>query len=179
GQNWDCIYDQVDAVKYAYDSGHQIGSHTWAHLDLTTLSWDENHNQFWLVEQAVLRITGAYVGMMRPPYGAYNDLVRAVAANRGQYMITWDFDSLDSDGASAAESKSLYDGLVSSHPSTVLALNHETYQTRSVDVLPHAISVLKGAGYNLVTVAECLGLEPYQWVGEPSTPDDTWYCDWS
>ena len=46
-----------------------------------------------------------------------------------------------------------------------------TDETRSVDVLPHAISVLKNAGYNLVTVAECLGLEPYQWVGEPSTPD--------
>ena len=34
-------------------------------------------------------------------------------------------------------------------------------------VVPHAISVLQAAGYKLVTVAECLGLEPYQSVTTP------------
>jgi len=38
-------------------------------------------------------------------------------------------------------------------------------------VLPYAISRLQGAGYRLVTVAECLGLPPYQSVGSPQTPD--------
>ena len=32
-------------------------------------------------------------------------------------------------------------------------------------VIPYAIQKLKGAGYNLVTVAECLGMQPYQSVG--------------
>jgi len=34
-------------------------------------------------------------------------------------------------------------------------------------VVPHAISVLRAAGYQLVTVAECLGLQPYQSVTTP------------
>jgi hypothetical protein len=29
-------------------------------------------------------------------------------------------------------------------------------------ILPFAITALKNAGYSLVTVAECLGMEPYQ-----------------
>jgi hypothetical protein len=39
-----CIYDpdQVKRVKYAYSKGHQVASHTWAHLNLTTLSWDKS-----------------------------------------------------------------------------------------------------------------------------------------
>lgn len=38
-----CIYnaDMRARVKYAYDHGHLIGSHTWHHNDLTTLSWDQ------------------------------------------------------------------------------------------------------------------------------------------
>jgi hypothetical protein len=35
------------------------------------------------------------------------------------------------------------------------------------EVVPHAISVLQGHGYNLVTLAECLGEEPYQSVTTP------------
>lgn len=39
-----CIYDEdsVKRVKYVYDHGHQVASHTWAHKDLTTLSWDNS-----------------------------------------------------------------------------------------------------------------------------------------
>lgn len=39
-----CIYseDNVKRVKYAYDNGHQVASHTWAHNDLTKLSWDQS-----------------------------------------------------------------------------------------------------------------------------------------
>ena len=39
------------------------------------------------------------------------------------------------------------------------------------EVLPYAVEVLQNAGYNLVTVAECLGLQPYLSVGPPSPPD--------
>lgn len=34
-------------------------------------------------------------------------------------------------------------------------------------MIPGIISSLEDAGYRLVTVAECLGLEPYIWVQEP------------
>jgi hypothetical protein len=34
-------------------------------------------------------------------------------------------------------------------------------------VIPHAIKVLQDKGYKLVTVAECLGMKPYQSVSDP------------
>ena len=37
--------------------------------------------------------------------------------------------------------------------------------------MPYAIARLQAAGYRLVTLAECLGQAPYQFVGAPSTPD--------
>ena len=44
------------------------------------------------------------------------------------------------------------------------------------DVVPHAIDVLQAAGYELVTVAECLGMDAYQSEGQPSERDDSWHC---
>ncbi len=40
----ECIYDQaeIDRVKYVYNAGHQVASHTWSHADLTTLTWDQS-----------------------------------------------------------------------------------------------------------------------------------------
>ncbi|TFK36747.1 carbohydrate esterase family 4 protein [Crucibulum laeve] len=171
-----CIYDadEQKRVKYAYSMGHQIGSHTWSHLDLTTLTWDQIHDEMWRVEQALQRIIGVTPAFMRPPYGNYNDLVRQASFIRNQTLAIWDFDSGDSVGATVAESEGLYDQLVAEHPSTVLALNHETYGIHQV--LPYAIQKLQGAGYRLVTLAECVGLAPYHSIGTPGTPDSTWHC---
>jgi peptidoglycan/xylan/chitin deacetylase (PgdA/CDA1 family) len=43
-----CIYDTeaVKRVKFAYNAGHQVASHTWAHKDLTKLSWDQSDLRF-------------------------------------------------------------------------------------------------------------------------------------
>ena len=70
---------------------------------------------------------GVTPAFARPPYGSYNDLVRQVAQVRGQTLVTWDFDSGDSTGSTPAQSNAMYDDLVKRHPSTVLALNHETH----------------------------------------------------
>ena len=108
-------------------------------------------------------------------------------------MALWDFDSGDTTGAPPQQSKDMYQQTVNRHPSTILALNHEIFPSTAYalissvdpereltvlpsplpnrfDVLPFAIQVLQGAGYNLVTLAECVGLDAYQWVGNPQTP---------
>jgi peptidoglycan/xylan/chitin deacetylase (PgdA/CDA1 family) len=105
----------------------KIASHTWHHWNLTSLSFNQIHDEMWRVEQALQRMIGVTPAFMRPPYGSYNDLVRQVSAERGQDLVIWDFDSRDSLGATAAESEALYDRLAKDHPSTVIALNHETY----------------------------------------------------
>jgi len=176
GNNYQCIYtaENVDRVKYVYNQGHMVASHTWAHKDLTTLTFDQIHDEMWRVEQALQRILGVTPAFMRPPYGAYNDLVRQVSFQRGQKLAIWDFDSGDSTGSTAAQSNAAYDALVQQHPSNILALNHEVYEQTAHVVVPHAIQALQGAGYQLVTLAECLGQQPYQTVGTPET--GTWSC---
>jgi peptidoglycan/xylan/chitin deacetylase (PgdA/CDA1 family) len=176
GNNYGCIYsaDNKKRVKYAYDQGHQIASHTWAHKDLATLTFDQLHDEMYRVEQALERITGVTPAFMRPPFGSYNNLVRQVALQRGQKVVNWDFDSGDSTGSTATQSNAAYDALIKRKPSTILALNHEVYEPTAHQVVPHAIAALKKAGYKMVTVAECLGEAPYQKVSKPQS--GSWSC---
>ncbi|KAJ7596380.1 carbohydrate esterase family 4 protein [Mycena floridula] len=172
----DCIYSDaaVAHVKYAYSHGHQIGSHTWAHKDLTTLSRDQIHDEMWRVELALKRIIGVVPAFMRPPYGNYNDQVQQVSFSRGQSLAIWDFDSGDSIGATVAKSEKDYDSLIAKHPKNILALNHETVGMHQV--LPYAIKKLQAAGYRLVSLSECTGMPAYQSVGAPGTKDSSWKC---
>jgi peptidoglycan/xylan/chitin deacetylase (PgdA/CDA1 family) len=181
GNNYQCIYDQamVTLIKKAHSGGHQLGSHTWRHKDLTTLTWDQIHDEMWKTELALQKILGVSPGFMRPPYGNYNDLVRTASASRNQSLVIWDFDSGDSVGATPAQSKQRYTTVANQRPSNILTLNHETVQTTSTQVLPHAISVLKAKGYSFVTVPQCLGKTPYKASGTtnvPGTRDSTWKC---
>ncbi|KAG9123482.1 Carbohydrate esterase 4 protein [Ceratobasidium sp. 392] len=168
GNNYGCIYDPDNAkrVKYAYDKGHQIASHTWAHKDLTTLTWDQVHDEMWRVEHALQKITGVVPAFMRPPYGNYNDNVKNVAGARNQSIAIWDFDSEDSIGATPAKSKKLYDAAIKKKPSTILALNHEVYERTAHEVLPYAISKLQSAGYESMIFSDLL-LSPNASVTNP------------
>jgi len=176
GNNYGCIYsaENVKRVKYAYQKGHQIASHTWAHKDLATLDRTAMNREFWLLELALRRIIGVKPAFMRPPYGSYNNLVLEVAKERGQKVAMWDFDSRDSLGATPAQSKQLYTDIANKRPTSIVALNHEVYQSTAYEVLPHAIKVLQAKGYKLVTLAECLGQFPYNFIREPEV--GTWTC---
>ena len=126
-----CIYaeESVAHVKFPCSQGHQIGSHTWVHKNLSTLTSKQVNSEMARTEQAIQRLIGVQVAFTRPPYGEYNNIVRQVAVNRNQKLVNWSFDSGDSIGATPAESNAAYDKLVKDHPSSVLALNHEVYST--------------------------------------------------
>jgi len=173
-----CIYDvdQAKRVKWAFDKGHQVASHTWGHKHLTNLTADQLHHQMWLVEEALIKITGVMPAFMRPPYGEYNDMVREVAGIRGQTIVTWDFDSGDTWNITTQESQQRYTDLIKTKPNTILALNHEVRQQTAQVIVPFAIKALKDAGYRLVSLAECLGKPAYQWQAAPQPRDASWTC---
>ncbi|KAH8823255.1 carbohydrate esterase family 4 protein [Flagelloscypha sp. PMI_526] len=176
GDNYGCIYDYAHSLQEAHRKGHQIGSHTWAHKDLSSLSYHEVNEQMMMLEDALQKIVGVQPAFMRPPYGSFNENVLKVSQDRGQSVVIWDFDSGDSVGQSAFQSKSDYNKCATSNPKNVLALNHETYEPTAHEVIPQAMANFQQKGYKMVTVAQCLGEEPYQWIQPPTPRDDSWHC---
>ncbi|KAG8922976.1 Carbohydrate esterase 4 protein [Tulasnella sp. 417] len=180
GNNFQCIYstDNEKRLKAAYNAGHQIASHTWTHADWTTLTKDQLKNEMNKTDTALKKILGVKPAFVRPPFGAYNDASREVAASNGQAIVIWDFDSGDTAaGATVEKSKAAYKAIADKKPMSILTLNHETHETTVKQVLPYALNYLKAKGYKFVTVAECLGHRaPYSMKTTPGTRDSTWKC---
>jgi peptidoglycan/xylan/chitin deacetylase (PgdA/CDA1 family) len=57
-------------IKRAYAEGHQIASHTWTHLDLSTISTADRKSQMIKNEMALRNILGFFPTYMRPPYSS-------------------------------------------------------------------------------------------------------------
>ena len=176
GQNYGCIYDYADDLKRMSAAGHTIGSHTWSHKDLTTLSWDQLHDEFYRVEDAMTKILGLKPKYFRPPFGKYNDQVLQVAAQRGYTkMILWSDDTQDASGAPVWQSKQTYDNI--NGQSGRIVLNHNVIPGTVYDVVPHALSVT--GSLQKVSIDTCLGSEgewPYYWVQNPGNRDGSWTC---
>ncbi|KAJ6557604.1 carbohydrate esterase family 4 protein [Mycena capillaripes] len=178
GNNYACIYKAPypDYINYSYSAGHQLASHTWSHQDMTDLSQAQLDSEIDQMDTAFQKILGVTPTCLRPPYGNYNQTVLEAIGRRNKTAVIWDVDSGDSTGSTVAQSKKAYDDGIANSDGTMLALNHEVYPNTVTEVLPYAIQRLQDWGFTLVTVAECLGIEPYSSVGEPAKPDFTWHC---
>lgn len=183
GYNWGCIYDPVNVarLKRTFAQGHMIASHSWSHPDITNLNEAELNLQLDLIETALKKILGVVPMYFRAPYGKITNANTKVLKKRGYKIIYWSFDAGDALGEPASYSKALYDTAARNFPLQQIATNHETSSSTASQVTPHAVAVLKKAGFRLVTVAECLGFGTgphayYRWVGKPSQRDSSWTC---
>jgi hypothetical protein len=55
-------------IQRTYNEGHQIGSHTWSHQDLSTLTRQQRYDQVIKNEIAINDILGFFPTYLRPPY---------------------------------------------------------------------------------------------------------------
>lgn len=75
--------------------GHIMGSHTWSHKFLPSLSNEAIVAQIeWLV-WAMNATSGHLPKWFRPPYGGIDDRVRAIVRQFGMQAVLWDFDTTD------------------------------------------------------------------------------------
>lgn len=184
GYNWDCIYDEnlSAQLKKTFDMGHMIASHTWSHPDITKISDKELHKQLDLIEKAMIAITGYKPKFFRPPYGNINKRNVDLLHKRGYIIVSWDIDSGDALEVPIDKILARYDKWAKTCPLPHISLNHETHETTATKTIPHAVKILRKAGYKLVSVAECLGLgtsrkDWYTYVGKPKKRDASWTCE--
>ncbi|KAJ3509346.1 hypothetical protein NLJ89_g5267 [Agrocybe chaxingu] len=178
GRFYGCIYDYADVVKKAYESGHQIASHTWSHADLTGQSASGVQNEVSRLETALKKILGIKPKWLRPPYGSQNANMLSTLRGLNYKVVTWNFDSQDWNGASVAQSQARFNAL-GADP-RIIPLEHDALQSTAQQLGPWIATWAKNKGLQAVTLSECLG-EPipggqYELVGGAGPKDSTWVC---
>ncbi|KAK2764564.1 hypothetical protein FQN54_009259 [Arachnomyces sp. PD_36] len=173
GTLYDCIYNNADTLKAAYDAGHQIASHTWTHADLATLSESDINNEMAQLETAFANILGVKPTYMRPPNGSTGGSATTALGALGYRLVTWDIDSQDWNGADAGTSQGYFEqaGTSASH----IALMHETIQSTAEQLVPWVLEWATTNGLKMVTVAECVGDAGGEYT-DPAASDGSTTC---
>ena len=129
-------------------AGMTIGNHTWIHTDLTTQTDAQIRAALRAARQEMLRQHLHPGWLMRPPYGAINDRVRAVVRSMGYTPVLWTIDSADWTGLSSAQIQARVVGAVRPH-ATNIVLQHDgvTNSPASVAAVPGEIATLRARGY--------------------------------
>jgi len=134
------------------ENGHEIGGHSWDHRQLTKLSEEEMNDQLLTTRAKIYEFTGIDSKMIRPPYGSYNDQLKAVCKQNDMYMVNWSVDTLD---WKYRDADMLYDTIMSEVKDGAIILCHDLHGS-TVDAMERIIPDLIAKGYQLVTVSELL-----------------------
>lgn len=127
--------------------GCELGNHTANHKDLTELTEEEIGAQVGQVDQALTDIVGHGSTLVRPPYGAANDLVKSTVQVP---LVLWSMDTLD---WKTLDIQSTVDTVFTNIKDGDIILMHDIHET-SVAAAEIIIPALVEKGYQLVTVSE-------------------------
>ncbi|KAG8813586.1 hypothetical protein FRC17_001493, partial [Serendipita sp. 399] len=154
GTLYGCIHNQATAVKNAYNSGHQIASHSWSHpSNFGSLSTQDLTTQMQRLEGALNKIIGKKPTYMRPPYLATGGNVLSTMRTLGYRVITDDIDAGDWNGLTAQQSEQRFQQ-AGAGGNGHIPLMHETYSSTVNTLVPWLINWAKQNNLKLVTVGE-------------------------
>jgi peptidoglycan-N-acetylglucosamine deacetylase len=135
-------------TRRASELGFVIGNHTYAHESLPSLS-SAGVKQTLLRTRRAIRDAGAKPApIMRPPYGAVDGRVRALAADLGMATVMWTIDPRDWSGRSAATIASSTLGGLRPRGTNIVVLHDGVGSSRNTLLaLPRIIRGARERGY--------------------------------
>lgn len=136
--------------------GNAIGDHTWTHPELSLMSDHAIRSQLARTLAEIKRATGGGTPLMRPPYGATNHRVAAVARGMGFAQILW---SVDTNDWRDRNSRIVAHRAVSWAHRNDIILMHDIHPT-TVAAVPRILRGLARRGFTFVTVPELFGDRP-------------------
>ncbi|MGE5543809.1 MAG: polysaccharide deacetylase family protein [Bacillota bacterium] len=145
-----------DLVTRIASAGHEIGAHSYDHVDLTQLSRSQVYSQLSHTKKLIEQQTGTFWPYFRPTFRAYNNMVLAVADSLGfLYNVLWSVDPRD---YNASANQVISRVLSAVKPGSIVILHEVTSSTTTA--LPVILRGLKDMGYAVVTLSRLLQASP-------------------
>lgn len=137
-------------VKEVWARGHEIGNHSWNHVNLTKQSSKNIQWQYDTTNNVIFNLIGQYPTVFRPPYGAKNKQVTELI---DVPVVLWTIDTLD---WKYKDSSKLLPNIQNNIKNNAIILMHDIHQS-TANGLDSVLSYLQQEGYECVTVSELLG----------------------
>lgn len=140
----------ADTMKRADSLGCEIGSHTWSHGNLQTLSLSGIESQINKADAAFEEVLGRKPTLLRPPYGAVGSTLKN---NCDKYLIGWSVDT--NDWRYRDKDKIVRTVKNAGNLDGDVILMHSLYST-TAQATAELVPWLIDNGYQLVTISELI-----------------------
>lgn len=144
--------DYSETLQMIYDSGCQIGMHTYSHANLRKLSKSQILEEINKTNDLIYKYTGEYSHLVRPPYGAVNATVKETVE---QPLINWSIDTRDWESRDA---NSVYNEIMNNVEDGDIILMHDLYSS-TAEAVSRVVPELVAQGYQLCTIDELFKLK--------------------
>ncbi|MGI6549032.1 MAG: polysaccharide deacetylase family protein [Syntrophomonadales bacterium] len=147
-----------DLIPRIASEGHEVGAHSYDHVDLTRLSRNQVYSQLSRTKELIVNQAGMFWPYFRPTFMAYNDMVLSVADMLGfLYNVLWSVDPRD---YNSSANQIISRVLSAVTPGSIVILHEVTSSTTTA--LPTILRGLKEMGYSVVTISELLKAVPVE-----------------
>lgn len=155
-------------IKRMYNEGHEIGSHTFTHPNVASISPFQTRMELNANQRLFEEITGHSMTLFRPPYVAdaeprtRSELLPVLRAQDLGYTMVGELN--DSEDWRATSSQEIVKRVLNQLPQGNVILFHDAGGNRSntVKALPIIIKELKKRGYTFTTISHLIGKSDHQ-----------------
>lgn len=140
---------QKDLVRFVYDSGHTVASHTYDHKNLKKIDQELYSYEIDYTNEILESIIGEEIKYLRPPYGAYND---EVLDRTNISFILWSVDTLD---WKLKNVDKITEAIVNNADDGEIILLHDIHQ-ETIEAAIKAVDILQEQGYAFVSLDELI-----------------------
>lgn len=138
--------------------GHEIGSNGDRQINLSGETKATVKEELAKSRDYIKEATGNSTALLRTPYGDWNDMVLATAAESGYTVVQWSLDSLD---IQTPGKNNIVNNVVKKvHPGAIILMYACDTASQTPEALPAVIEGLRAEGYELEPVSSLLKLGP-------------------
>lgn len=145
-----------EVLKMIADEGHEIGSHSWSHPQLTRISAAALDKELGNTTEAIFQVTGKRPIFLRPPYGTMKPTLRTTIEEKyGLTIVNW---SVDPNDWKNRNSQAVHDAIMAQVKPGAIVLSHDIYAT-TVDAMPRILDELIAKGYKFATLSQMVAMD--------------------
>ncbi len=146
-----------EALKKIQKEGHEIGNHTFSHIDVKTASQKKIREEFEKTQQAIFSVIGIRPNLFRPPFGFHNKKVIETVKEHNCKIILWSTHQ-DSKDWSNPGVKKIVNTILKETKNGDIILLHDYVEgpSQTAEALKIILPELKKRGYKFVTISSLI-----------------------
>lgn len=148
-----------DIIKRQVSEGHEIGNHSYSHVDMRKASLKVIQNEYNITQDIIYNISNVRPKVFRPPYGNYNSEVVDIVTSDDSAVVLWTFYQDSKDWSNPGVDKIVDITLSKIQNGDIILFHDYVYKPEShtVKALETIIPKLISQGYEFVTISELIG----------------------